>query len=286
MANASICKALESGTRFRRTRDTGLYADIKKRLEASADYYREAGFKNAADWTRATQRMFDALVYLTDAEIERDPKKKADLYHLSQRHLQLAARLYGDAGFQAKKDEALGHLDRIREEKELVLTPLDALAGNPAASSASVAPVTLVRDQAVGLDRFEEANIAGNLKVSQTQLPVGSSFDVGLDMVNVGKTAATLMKAEGLGPEGLELNLRDGRLEKDGRFVDLKGKRLDPLKSHELVFSLKASRKGSYQLKPRVMFLDEKGRYRSYEFEPVTLDVIELGISGWLKGPR
>jgi len=66
----------------------------------------------------------------------------------------------------------------------------------------------------------------------------------------------------------------------------LKGKRLDPLKSHELVFSLKASRKGSYQLKPRVMFLDEKGRYRSYEFEPVTLDVIELGISGWLKGPR
>ena len=105
-------------------------------------------------------------------------------------------------------------------------------------------------------------------------------------MVNVGKTAATLMKAEGLGPEGLELNLRDGRLEKDGRFVDLKGKRLDPLKSHELVFSLKASRKGSYQLKPRVMFLDEKGRYKSYEFEPVTLNVIELGISGWLKGPR
>src|SRR5712692_8798060 len=43
IANASICKALEAGTRFRRTRNTDLYAEIKKQLEASADYYRERG---------------------------------------------------------------------------------------------------------------------------------------------------------------------------------------------------------------------------------------------------
>ncbi len=37
---------------------------------------------------------------------------------------------------------------------------------------------------------------------------------------------------------------------------------------------------------PRVLFVDEKGNYRSYEFEPVALNVTELGIAGWLKGPK
>ncbi len=37
-------------------------------------------------------------------------------------------------------------------------------------------------------------------------------------------------------------------------------------------------RKGSYLLKPRVLFLEEKGRYKSYEFEPVTLTVIQPNL--------
>src|SRR5207249_11771333 len=116
MANASICKALESGTRFRRTRDTGLYADIKKRLEASADYYREAGFKNAADWTRATQRMFDGLVYLTDAEIERDPKKKQTSTTCLKDTFNSPPGSTETQDSKPRKMKPLGHLDRIREE--------------------------------------------------------------------------------------------------------------------------------------------------------------------------
>ncbi len=122
LANASICKSLESGTRFRLTQNTQLYSEIKKQMQTAADYYQEAGFDNAADWTRATQRLFDALVYLADAETEKEPKKKTELYHLGEKHLELAARLYGEAGFQGKREEVLKQLKRVREEKEVLLT--------------------------------------------------------------------------------------------------------------------------------------------------------------------
>ncbi len=170
LANSAMCRALESGTRFRLTRDTQLYSEVKKQLETATDYYEEAGVQNAADWTRATQRLFDALVYLADAETEKDPKKKTEFYHLSEKHLQLAAKLYGEAGYPSRKEEALRHLRRAREEKELLLTPIEALAENPATTEVTIAPVSLIRDQAVGLVRFEVVNVVGNLSLHEKEV--------------------------------------------------------------------------------------------------------------------
>ncbi len=286
LANASVCKALESGTRFRLTQNTQLYSEIKKQMQTAADYYQEAGFDNAADWTRATQRLFDALVYVADAETEKEPKKKTELYHLGEKHLELAARLYGDAGFHGKREEMLKQLKRIREEKEVLLTPIQALADNPAVSAASPTPIPLVRDQALGLERFEVANVVGNLSLHQKEAGVGSDITLELEMANVGKTAATLMKLENLAPEGLEVS-REGiahRLEDN--YIDMRGKRLEYLKTHELKISLKAVRKGAFEFRPRILYVDERGSYRSYEFEPTALTVRELGISGWIKGPK
>ena len=45
-------------------------------------------------------------------------------------------------------------------------------------------------------------------------------------------------------------------------------------------------RPSARQLKPRKSYLDENGKYRSYEPEPVSVIVRELGIKGWLKGER
>ncbi len=146
LANASICRALESGTRFRRTRDTHLYSEIKRHLETAADYYQVAEFQNAAEWSHATQRLFDALVYLANAETEMEPKKKTELFHLAEKHLELAAKLYSEAGFIHKSEEARRHLVRVRLEKEILLTPFEALLENPAITEVAVMPVSLVRD--------------------------------------------------------------------------------------------------------------------------------------------
>jgi hypothetical protein len=68
------------------------------------------------------------------------------------------------------------------------------------------------------------------------------------------------------------------------RHLDMKGKRLDPLKTEEVKLNMKALSKGTFTLKPTILYLDETGKYRSYEPEPTTIKVKELGISGWLKG--
>ncbi len=286
LANASICRALEAGSRFRLTREPGLYSEIKKSLDVATGYYEEAGLRSPADWTRATARLFDALAYLADAETEKEARRKTELYHLAEKHLEFAARLYGEAGFGTKREEALRHLKWTREEKELLLTPVEALAENPVVSGASIAPVSLVRDQALGLERFEAANVVGNISVPEKVVGVGSEVVLELEMANVGKTAATLIKLENLEGEGLELDRERNPSRGEDGHINMKGKRLEHLKTHEVKVRLKAVRKGEFKLRPRVLFVDEKGNYRSYEFEPAALTVQELGISGWLKGPR
>ena len=58
------------------------------------------------------------------------------------------------------------------------------------------------------------------------------------------------------------------------------------LKTEELKFVLKPKVQGPFTLKPTILYLDENGKYKSHEPEPVSITVKELGIKGWLKGER
>lgn len=285
MANEAMCRALESGTRFRRTRETRLYAEIKRQLEAATDYYEEAGIKNSADWTRATQRLFDALVYLADAETEKEPRKKTELFQFAEKHFRLAARLYEEAGFGKKKEEALRHLRRAQEAKELLIMPVEVLAENPAVTEVAVAPVSLMWDKAVGLERFEGAQVVGNLIISQREMYLGEELTFELHIANVGRTTATLINIENIPPEGLEFDRANVHYRLEDHTISLRGKRLDYLKGHEVKIDLKAVRKGTFELRPRITFADDKGVQGSYELEPASVTVRELGIAGWIKGP-
>ncbi len=277
LANAAVCRALASGTLFRQTRDVQLYSEIKKQLEAAADYYRQAGFRKTEAWTRATQRLFDALVFISDAEIERGASRKTELYHMAEKHLELAAKLYGEAGFPTKKKEALSHLERVREEKQVLLAALEALSQIPTATSIALAPQG--RGQPVGIEKFEEAYVVGDMNIPQRELPVGSDFIIELEAANVGRTPATLVKLLDIVPEGLELDSEKTHHRIEDSFIDLEGKRLEHLKTHQVKVILKTSRKGVFKLRPRLFFVDDRGNYKSYRFQASTITVMELEIS-------
>ncbi len=213
-ANQSICQALHEGAMFRRTRDPNVYPEIKKHLETAADFYGQAGLHRATAWTRGTQKLFDALIYIAEAETERDPEKKTKLFHLAERHVERAVGLYDKAGFVKKKEEAQELMGRARDEIQLLMSPLEALSGSPAGSEAP-------------------------------------------------------------------MSLR--RVDSD---IELKGKRLDYMNSHEIRIVLRARRKGTFEVKPKVLFMDERGVLGSFKLNPITVIVRELGISGWLKGPK
>lgn len=280
LANSSICRALESGTRFRRTRDMQLYSEIKRQLETATDYYEAAGWRQAAGWTRATGKLFDSLVYLTDAATERDSKKKTELYHLAEKHLQLSAKLYGQSDFLSKQDEALRLLDRAHEEKELFLSPVEALSGSPGLTGLPGAPAALMKGQTGEPEGVDGARVVGNLAVSGTEFNTGSDFVAQVEVANIGKSIARLIKLENIAAAGLLPR------QIKGDFIDMKGEKLEYMGTREIKIPMKATRAGVFLLKPRIMFIDQKGKYMSYEFEPTTVTVKQLGISGWLKGPK
>jgi len=49
---------------------------------------------------------------------------------------------------------------------------------------------------------------------------------------------------------------------------------------------LKPKVQGAFPSKPRILYLDENGKHKSHEPQPITITVKELGIKGWIKGER
>ncbi len=286
LANSAICKAFEAGTRFKETSDPSLYVEIKKQLGVASRYYAEANLETAADWTRASESLFDALAYLSAAEVQIDPGKKNQMYQLAEKYLEISARRYTAIGYEKKKDEVLKHLKAVRENKELLISPLEALSEAP---TASPSPVSFSQDHAVGLDHFEVANVTGTLNLSEKSVHFGSSVRLDLEFANVGKAPALLVRIEHLVPEGsfefdAEKNPHRFQVSDEHVSIDLKGRRLEYLKSHEMSLFLLPKKKGTYEIRPRIVFVDELGKYKHFEFAPVTLDVKELGLMGWAKG--
>jgi hypothetical protein len=107
-----------------------------------------------------------------------------------------------------------------------------------------------------------------------------------LELVNAGKGSALLTKVTEIIPKGFEVTEKPETYRVEDSYINLKGKRLDPLKTEEVKLVLKPTLQGAFSLKPTVLYLDENGKYKSHEPEPVTITVRELGIKGWLKGER
>ena len=199
------------------------------------------------------------------------------MYHLAEKHLELSARRYGDIGYDKKRQEVLRNMKTARENRELLITPMEALSQSP---TVSAIPVSFTRDQAAGLERYEVANLTGNITISTKKVKVGSPIRIDIDIANVGKTPALIMKLENVAPG----NIFEPEDEKDPHHflrggasiaIDLKGKRLEYMKGDEINLHLIARSKGTFEIKPKILFVDELGKFRSYEFEPQMIEVNE-----------
>jgi hypothetical protein len=142
------------------------------------------------------------------------------------------------------------------------------------------------REQAVGSERFEHADVQASLIVREKELKVGELLNLEMEFVNAGKGPAVLMKVSEIIPEGFELNEQPETCRVEDSFVNMKGRRLDPLKTEELKLVLKPKIRGTFVLKPTILYLDENGKYKSHTSEPISITVRELGIKGWLKGEK
>jgi hypothetical protein len=287
LGHSRFCKALEAGTRFADSRDAALHQIAEQHLESAASYYVRAGFQNASEYSKAIEHLFDAYLYMDDAKKEKDPEKKARLYMMAEKVLQTSAGSFMKAEHPEKEEQVQRLLEKVKEDRELALS-LSEVFHAPSIVSTTAAFNTpgSTHENAVGLEKFEHADVHANIIVDRNELRVGETLDLEIELANAGKGTALLDKIEGAIPNGFEVaeKLQTYRIE--GYNVNMKGRRLEQLKGEDVKFSLRPKHKGSFTLRPVILYLDENGNSKSHEPEPVTITVKELGIKGWIKGER
>jgi KaiC/GvpD/RAD55 family RecA-like ATPase len=275
--NSAFCQALEYGTRFEITRKKGEFSRAKQLLESAANYYSKAGFDGASSWTNATGILFDAYNYMISAELEFDPEKKMRSFLLAEKCLERSAGLYETAGYVGKREEVIRILAKVKEKREFALSLRELLVAPSDASTTRMIPTpSMTVEEPVGLQKFESALVQANLSADQREVSAGESIDLGVHFANLGKNVAFLVRVEGIIPSGLDLieEPETCRLEDGG--LNMKGKPLDPLKTEELRLELRALDNGTFEIKPRIIYIDETGRQLTCEPEPVTINVSKV----------
>jgi hypothetical protein len=287
LGHSRFCKALEVGTRFVDTRDPNLHTTAIQQLESAATHYVKAGFRNASEYAKATEQLFDAYMHVDNAKKEGNPEKKTKFYAMAEKILQASAGSFMKAEHPEKREQVLRLLEKVKEERELATSLCEVLHTPPIVSTTTAfGTPTPTHESAVGLERFEHADIQASLVIRQKELRIGENLSIELELVNAGKGFALLTKVTEIIPKGFELAENPETCRVEDSYINLKGKRLDPLKTEEVKLVLKPTVQGTFSLKPTVLYLDENGKYKSHEPEPVMIVVKELGIKSWLKGER
>ncbi len=287
LGHSRFCKALEAGVRFGDTGDIALHDLAVQQLENAGQHYLKAGFQEASEYAEATELLLDAYLHINNAKKETDPEKRAKLFAVAEKVLQTSAGCFMKAEHPEKREQVLRLFEKVKRERELS-TSLNEVLHTPSvvSTTAAFATPTPSQENAVGVERFENANVQANIVSRQRQLKVGEDWEVEIELVNAGKGPALLMKVSDVVPSGFELREKPEAYRLEDSYMNLKGKRIDPLKTEELKLTLKPTVQGEFSFKPTVMYLDENGRYRSHQPEAMNIVVKELGIKGWIKGER
>ncbi|MGA2681847.1 MAG: hypothetical protein ABSF44_08620 [Candidatus Bathyarchaeia archaeon] len=271
LAHSRFCLALAAGTEFIDTRDRELHDKTIHHLESAANYYLKAGFEKASEYAEATELLFDAYIHIDDAKREADPEKKVRLYAMAEKVLQTSAGSFARAEHLEKRDQVSALLETVRQERELALSLNEILhAPSLVSTTSTFATPPPTYEKAVGLDRFEHTDIQANLSMPQ-EVEVGREFDVRLDLVNVAKNFGLLVRVIGLVPSGFKVVDLPSQYLLQEDSLEIKGKRLDPLKVESIKVSLQATAVGSFNIKPQVIYVDNAGNFRTCKPDQVTL---------------
>ena len=277
LGNSSFCLGLAVGTRFQSTSDKKLHSIAKIHMKNAATFYLKAGFQIASEHANATQRLFDAYVFMNDAEMETDPKKSAKFYRMAEKVLLISAASFTKARQTEKRAEVERILKKVKEEKELAIS-LSQVLETPEITSTTYSFTTpkQTNGEAVGLEFFEHANIQANLVTYANEVKVGESFCLSIEFVNAGKEPALLTRVEDFIPTNFIVVKKPEIYRIEESTLNMKGKQITPLKLVEVKLTLQASKKGGYRLAPKVHYLDELGHNKSLQLKSLEIKVEEV----------
>jgi tetratricopeptide (TPR) repeat protein len=277
LGHSRFCRALEAGTTFTDTGDTTLHATVVHHLESAANYYMKTDFQSASEYAKAMEMLFDAYLYMGNAQKEEDPEKKAKLYTMAEKVLQISADSFMKAEHPEKKEQVLRLLNKVRQDRELALSLSEVLhAPSIVSTTAAFASPTPTEEKAVGLERFEHANIQAYLAAPE-EVSAGETFEVRLDMANVAKEPGLLVRIENLISPNFKITETAPECKWEDGSIDVKGKRLEPQKLESIRIRATAPESGIIHINPRIVYVDELGKFKLCQPDPVTVAVYPPG---------
>jgi len=277
IGNSSFCKGLAGGTRYQDSMDLKENALAKGHIKRAATSYQQAGFKNASEYAKATLRLFDAYVFMNQAESEVNPHNKTKQYKLAENLLKIAAGSFMKAKQPEKTAQVQEILANVREEKELAISLIQVMKAPAVASTTqSFTAPSQTNEVSFGLENFEHANVQANLVTLVKEVKVGESFCVSIEFVNAGREPALLMKVDDFVPQDFVVVKKPEIYRIEKTTLNMKGKQLAPLKLVEVKLTLQPSKKGEYTINPKVHYLDELGQNKSLQLKTLKIKVEEV----------
>jgi len=281
LGHSSFCRALEAGIEFEITRSMTMYKEATRHMEAAAGQYLKAGFETTSNYVKAIQHLFDAYAFMESAKREREAEKQMKYYSKAEEVLTVAAEYFEKGYFKDKSVQTWSLLQKVREKRQFALS-ISEIFNAPAvtSSTASFSAIGSIEENAAGIERFEGSDVQVKVIQQETEIKVGEDVTLVFQIVNVGKEAVSLTRVENLIPLGFRLVSKPDYCQFEYSHLNMKGKRLDPLKIDEMKFTLRSFNKGTIEIKPSIVCLDWIGREKSYDLYPVIFNVSGAVLPG------
>jgi predicted ATPase len=148
-------------------------------------------------------------------------------------------------------------------------------------------PSVQIPETTVSPKGHEVIDLQANIIATPEELKIGERLELEIELTNTCKEGAILLtKITEVIPEGFGIVKKPEFYRVEGNCLNMKEKQLDPLKKEEVKLVLTPKMQGTFYIKPKIVYLDENGKEKTLEPNPLSITVKELGIKGWLKGER
>ncbi|MEJ2241270.1 MAG: ATPase domain-containing protein [Candidatus Bathyarchaeota archaeon] len=279
LGNSNFCRGLAAGAEYQTRLDVEKHNEAKVYIKNAAINYLKAGYRNASEYAKATQRLFDAYVFMNQAENELDQDERAKLYQMIENLLQIAAGSFMKAKQPEKTAQVQKILDNVREEKALAISLSQIMqAPSIVSTTRSFTAPSPTGEVSVGLEQFEHANVQANVIADMTEVRLCESFCLSIEFVNAGREPALLTKVENFISSDFVVVKKPKIYRIENTTLNMKGKQLAPLKLVEVKLTLQPSKKGKYQFNPMVHYLDELGLNKTLRLKSVEIKVEEVHL--------
>lgn len=172
---------------------------------------------------------------------------------------------------------AIALIEAVASKLDDVVLKSSLLASqNTRAIRDAYARTKLTQEKAAGLERFEHAHLQASLAVPN-EVTVGETFEARLDVANVAKQPAVLVRIENLVPSNLSVTHIIPKYRLEEGLLNLKGKRLEPQKVESIRIRAAAPESGIIHLCPRIVYVGELGKFEICQPNPVAVAIYPPG---------